>query len=52
MSELRCSLEPVPVPIVATAAYNQQYDDYDQKCQRIHDDLLCSRGYRPCKLLV
>ena len=30
------TLEPAPVAIVAAATENQQYDDYDQKCVRVH----------------
>ena len=42
ISGLAGSLEPAPPAIVA-AAENQQYDEYDQKCRRVHDALLWAR---------
>jgi hypothetical protein len=36
----RRSLEPAPLAIVATATQNQDYDEYDEKCSRVHGALL------------
>jgi hypothetical protein len=41
---VRGLLEPDAPTIVAAATEKQQYDDYDQKCPRVHDALLWSRG--------
>ena len=37
------SLKPAPLAIIAAASENQQYDDYDQNCPRVHDNLLWTR---------
>jgi hypothetical protein len=36
-------LKPTPLAIIAAASENQQYDDYDQNCPRVHDNLLWTR---------
>ena len=33
---------------MAAASENQQYDEYDQKCRRVHDALLWTREIFPC----
>ena len=43
-------LEPNSPTIIAASTYNQHYDEYDQKCSRVHDALLWPR--KPSRVRV